>query len=107
MFLGVLVWGCFRGFLVVWRVFLSPFGAVLVLFSYWMATVLLEGSVGVGSGCFSRFFRCLAGFSGFFWCCFCTVRLLFCLSGRGRLFPGLPWSPACALHPEAGILFVV
>ena len=34
LFLGVSVWGCFRGFLVVWRVFWVCLGVVLVLNSY-------------------------------------------------------------------------
>jgi hypothetical protein len=40
------------GFFVVWRVFLCSFGVVLLLNSYWIATILLEGLVGVVSGCF-------------------------------------------------------
>ena len=61
LFFVVVVWGCFVGFFVVWRVFLSPFGVVLVLFSYCMATVLLEGLVGVVSVCFSVSFRRVEG----------------------------------------------
>jgi len=34
VFLGVGVWGCFIGPFFVWRIFLSPFGVVLVLSSY-------------------------------------------------------------------------
>ena len=57
VFLGVCVWGCFLGFFVVWWVFLCYFGVVLVLFCYWIATVLLEGLVGVVSVCFLVSFR--------------------------------------------------
>ena len=57
------VGGCFLGCFGVWRVFVVAFGWVLVLYRYCMATVLLEGLVGVVSGCFSGFFRCLAVFS--------------------------------------------
>ncbi len=63
IFVGVFVGGCFVGRFVVWRVFLVCFGVVLVLFSYWLATVLLEGLGWVVSGCFSGSFRCLAVFS--------------------------------------------
>ena len=76
------VWGCFLGFFVVWRVFLCSFGVVLVLFGYWLATVLLEGLVGVVSGCFSGSFRCLAVFS-------CVVGVLpswYCMIVSQRLF---------------------
>jgi len=34
IFMGVVVWGCFVGFFVVWRVFLVCFGGVLLLNSY-------------------------------------------------------------------------
>ena len=34
LFMGVSVWGCFRGLLVVWRVFLVCLGVVLLLNSY-------------------------------------------------------------------------
>ena len=45
------------------RVILSSFRVVLLLFSYLIATVLLEGLVGVVSVCFSGSFQNLVVFS--------------------------------------------
>jgi hypothetical protein len=55
---GGLVWGCFRGYFVVWWVFLVCFVVVLLLNGPWTATELLLGgvllSVG-GLGCVGVF----------------------------------------------------
>jgi len=54
-------WGClwrvFPVAFVVWRGFLGSFCVVLLLLSYCIATVLLEGLVGVVSVCFLVSFR--------------------------------------------------
>ena len=50
-------WRVFPVAFVFWRDFLGSFGVVLLLFSYYIATVLLEWLVGVVSVCFSGSFR--------------------------------------------------
>ncbi len=44
---GVVVWGCFRGLLGVWRCFLVAFVFVLLLNSYCSATGLLDWAWGL------------------------------------------------------------
>ena len=45
---GGVVWGVYRGFFGVWGVFLFALVWCLVLYSYWMATVLLYAVWALG-----------------------------------------------------------